>query len=89
MGSSEKEVDILVQWTDIADLDGFDIGYVESPGSFGNIVNLLIPKLRRFGRSPDQKNRTLQERSFGRGQARLGQDYPGSKWKFNIYSETS
>jgi alkanesulfonate monooxygenase SsuD/methylene tetrahydromethanopterin reductase-like flavin-dependent oxidoreductase (luciferase family) len=34
VGSAETVADILEEWVEVADLDGFNGGYVVSPGSF-------------------------------------------------------
>ena len=90
IGSPSTVADILESWMDIADLDGFNVGAVVSPGSFEDLVELLIPELRRRGRypaavDPDDPDEpiTLRERVYGAGQARLRDDHIGSQWKYD------
>lgn len=86
VGSAVKVADILEEWIDIADLDGFNIGYVISPGSFEDLVDLLVPELRRRGRYPKNvAGMTLRERVFGVGQSRLRDDHVGSTYKYDVY----
>lgn len=83
VGSAERVADVLEEWIDIADLDGFNVGYVVSPGSFDDLVNLLVPELRKRGRYPQKpENGTLREKVFGVGQQRLRDDHVGSKYKY-------
>ncbi|SPO01828.1 related to thermophilic desulfurizing enzyme [Cephalotrichum gorgonifer] len=86
VGSPEKVADILEEWIQIADLDGFNVGYVTSPGSFEDLVDLLIPELRRRGRYPlEGEPGTLRERVLGNGQSKLRDDHSGSRWKYDRY----
>lgn len=88
VGTPEKVADFIEEWVRVADLDGFNVGYVTSPGSFEDLVDLLIPELRRRGRYPLQSEPgTLRERVFGSGQSRLRDDHSGSKWKYDRYPE--
>ncbi|KAJ4377342.1 hypothetical protein N0V83_000167 [Neocucurbitaria cava] len=49
VGSAATVADAFEEWIEIADLDGFNVGYVTSPGSFEDLVDLLVPELRRRG----------------------------------------
>lgn len=89
VGSPVQVADFLEEWIDVADLDGFNVGYVISPGSFEDLVELLIPELRRRGRYPEKGHEsqtgTMRERIYGKGQSKLREDHVGSKWKFDRY----
>ncbi|KAL4933994.1 luciferase-like domain-containing protein [Aspergillus undulatus] len=41
--------DVLEKWVDDADVDGFNVAYVTTPGTFEDVVYLLVPELRRKG----------------------------------------
>ncbi len=59
-----------------------------SPGSFEDLVDFLVPELRRRGRySAKGESGTLRERVFGPGQKRLRDDHVGSKYKYENYVE--
>ncbi|KAL5406668.1 hypothetical protein PMIN03_007641 [Paraphaeosphaeria minitans] len=92
VGSAERVADILEEWIDIADLNGFNIGYVVSPGSFEDLVDLLVPELRRRGRYPEKEDLegavTLRERLYGRGQSKLRDDHAGSRYTYDNYEST-
>ena len=88
VGSAAKVADVLEEWIDIADLDGFNVGYVTSPGSFEDLVDLLVPELRRRGRYPEKvQGATLRERVFGVGQSKLRDDHVGSTYKYENYEK--
>ena len=86
VGSAEKVAEILEHWLEVADLDGFNIGYVTSPGSFEDLVDLLVPELRNRGRYPlHEEPGTLREKIFGHGQSKLRDDHAGSKYRYENY----
>ncbi|KAF1847902.1 putative dibenzothiophene desulfurization enzyme A [Cucurbitaria berberidis CBS 394.84] len=89
VGTAAKIADVLEEWMEIADLDGFNVGYVTSPGSFEDLVDLLVPELRLRGRYPEKVvGATLRERVFGVGQSKLRDDHVGSTYKYDNYQST-
>ncbi|KAF2026296.1 DszA family xenobiotic compound monooxygenase [Setomelanomma holmii] len=86
VGSAATVADILEEWVEIGDLDGFNVGYVTTPGSFEDLVDLLVPELRRRGRYPTVAGKTLRERVFGVGQSKLRDDHLGSTYKYDVYT---
>ncbi|KAL2673820.1 hypothetical protein Neosp_012264 [[Neocosmospora] mangrovei] len=89
VGSPATAADIMENWINVADVDGFNLGYVTSPGSFEDVVELLVPELRRRGIYPEaaESGLTARERVYGKGQARLRDDHTGSKYKYEVYKE--
>ncbi|EXJ80592.1 hypothetical protein A1O3_06874 [Capronia epimyces CBS 606.96] len=92
VGTAEEVADILEEWADIADLDGFNIGYVTTPGTFEDVVDLLVPELRKRGRyaPKGESTGTLRERVYGNGQAKLRDDHIGHSYRYDnseIYAE--
>lgn len=92
VGSPQTVADEMERWIQEGDLDGFNIGYVTTPGTFEEVVELLIPELRRRGLYPeapssDESGQTLRESVYGRGQAGLRDDHPGTKYKYHVYKE--
>ncbi|KAK7744802.1 hypothetical protein SLS62_010035 [Diatrype stigma] len=100
VGTAAEVADILEQWADIADVDGFNLGYVVTPGSFEDAVNYLIPELRRRGIYPSESSPspsgddnqgeriTLREQIYGKGQVHLRADHPGFQYKYDTYEDT-
>ncbi|RAL58862.1 hypothetical protein DID88_009282 [Monilinia fructigena] len=72
VGSPEKIADEMEYWIKEGDLDGFNLGYVTTPGSFEDVVDLLIPELRRRGLYPEAPaadvQLTAREKVYGEGQ---------------------
>jgi len=89
VGTPEKVADEMERWFSEADLDGFNIGYVTTPGTFEDVVDLLVPELRRRGIYPEdfQEGLTAREKVFGAGQRRLRDDHIGSTYKYDVYQE--
>lgn len=90
VGTAEKVADELERWVDEAGLDGFNIGYVTTPGTFEDVVDLLIPELRRRGiysEPSEGEVLTAREKVYGKGQAGLRADHEGSRYKYDVYVE--
>ncbi|KAK8867334.1 Dimethyl-sulfide monooxygenase [Apiospora arundinis] len=93
IGSPATVADEMERWVREGDLDGFNIAYVTTPGSFEDVVDLLVPELQRRGLYPDipgqDQHLTARERVYGEGQRGLRDDHPGSKYKYSVYQEES
>lgn len=89
IGSPSTVADEMERWIEIADLDGFNIADVITPGSFEDVVDLLIPELRRRGIYPEEveEGLTARERVYGKGRKHLLPGHAGSKYKFDVYQE--
>jgi FMN-dependent oxidoreductase (nitrilotriacetate monooxygenase family) len=90
VGTPEQVADEMETWINEADLDGFNLGYVTTPGSFEDVVDLLIPELRRRGlyaHDEVEEGLTAREKVYGKGQARLRDDHTGSAYKYDVYKE--
>ncbi|KAJ5362147.1 hypothetical protein N7541_002991 [Penicillium brevicompactum] len=86
VGSASRVADFLEEWVRVADLDGFNIGYVQTPGTFEDVVELLIPELRRRGvYAPEKESGTMRERVYGAGQTRLRDDHFGKRFGYEVY----
>lgn len=93
VGTPAKVADELERWVREADVDGFNIGYVTTPGTFEDVVELLVPELRRRGiyaEIPDDlkdEGWTAREKVYGKGQAKLRDDHTGSLYKYDVYDD--
>lgn len=94
VGSPAKVADELERWVKEADVDGFNIGYVTTPGSFEDVVELLVPELRRRGiysEIPEREGNeewTAREKVYGKGQKGLRDDHTGARYRYDVYEET-
>lgn len=84
IGSPTTVADELQRWIDIADVDGFNLSYATVPGTFDDIIELLVPELRKrgvFWEDYAVPGGTLRENFYGeKGQKRLPDDHPGTKF---------
>jgi hypothetical protein len=89
VGSPSTVADELERWVAEADVDGFNLGYVTTPGTFEDVVDLLVPELRRRGiyAQEVQEGLTAREKVYGAGQAHLRDDHLGSTYKYDVYKE--
>ncbi|MBU8812066.1 LLM class flavin-dependent oxidoreductase [Mycolicibacterium goodii] len=81
VGSPSEVADELERWVDEADVDGFNLAYVTTPGTFVDFARHVVPELRRRGRVPAAGERvTLRERLGGAGPL-LAADHPGAAYR--------
>jgi len=86
VGTPAMVADVFQQWIDEADVDGFNIAYVTSPGTFEDVVYLLRPELVKRGlmwEDYDFPGGTLRENLSGvEGQKYLPNDHYGHKFRY-------
>ena len=92
VGTPSAIADELERWVRDGDIDGFNLAHATTPGTFEDVVDLLVPELRRRSIYPeaepdDAKPWTARERLLGRGQRTLPSDHLGSTYKYGVYQE--
>jgi FMN-dependent oxidoreductase (nitrilotriacetate monooxygenase family) len=81
VGSGEQIADQLQEWVDETDVDGFNLAYAITPGTFEDIVEHVIPVLQARGVYPTEyEPGTLRQKLFGRGD-RLPDEHHGARHK--------
>lgn len=87
VATPEMVADIFEEWINEADVDGFNVAYVMSPGTFEDVVYILRPELVKRGlmwKEYDFLGGTLRENLYGiEGQNHLREDHCGHKVKFD------
>jgi alkanesulfonate monooxygenase SsuD/methylene tetrahydromethanopterin reductase-like flavin-dependent oxidoreductase (luciferase family) len=83
VGGPTTVADELERWIEIAGVDGFNLAHITNPGSFEDIIEFLLPELRRRGifRAEVEKDGATARDVFI-GSDRLPEDHPGSKYKW-------
>jgi long-chain alkane monooxygenase len=83
VGSPQTVADALEKLADESGIDGFNLAYAISPGSFEDFVRWVVPELQARGRMrrPDGRALTLRERLQGEGQRQLRDDHPGTRFR--------
>jgi FMN-dependent oxidoreductase (nitrilotriacetate monooxygenase family) len=81
VGSPQTVADELERWVEVGGVDGFNLAYVITPGTFEDIVDLVIPELQRRGRVwQDYPEGTLRER-LGEDSAVIPAWHPARKYR--------
>ncbi len=80
VGSPEQIADTMEEWVREAGIDGFNIAYAITPGTFRDFVDLVVPILQDRGliRS-SYEGESLRDNLFGAG-PRLLENHPGKKY---------
>jgi FMN-dependent oxidoreductase (nitrilotriacetate monooxygenase family) len=60
-GSGATVADELERWADEADVDGFNLAHVVTPGTFEDFIEHVVPELRRRGRIPPASDLTAPD----------------------------
>jgi len=83
VGSPTTVADELERWVEVADVDGFNLSHATNPGSFEDMVEFLLPELRKrgiFRNGVEKDGLTAREQFFG--SPSLLSDHPGSKYRW-------
>ncbi len=68
IGSAEAVAEELRSWVEETDVDGFNLAYALTPGTFADIADLVVPELQARGLfKHDYAAGTFREKLFGRG----------------------
>src|SRR5579885_3350597 len=80
-GTPERLAEIFQEWVELG-VDGFNLGYVTTPGSFADFVDGVVPLLQRRGLMQTEYGEgTLREKLFGKGCARLPASHPDAQYR--------
>ena len=89
VGSGEEIADQLQEWVAETDVDGFNLAYAITPGTFEDIVDHVIPVLRARGAYPDAYvDGTLRQKLHGRGD-RLPAEHKGATFRLGGSGSTA
>jgi long-chain alkane monooxygenase len=81
VGGPEEIADELQAWVEETDVDGFNLAYAITPGTFEDVVTYIVPELRRRGVYPQEyAPGTLRQKLHARGD-RLPDEHHGSRFK--------
>jgi FMN-dependent oxidoreductase (nitrilotriacetate monooxygenase family) len=88
VGSGARIADVLQEWVDETDVDGFNLAYAITPGSFADFIDHVVPVLTARGAYQAQyAPGTLRNKLFGRGD-RLPDEHRGSSYRVGGPSST-
>ncbi|KAJ5087021.1 hypothetical protein NUU61_008328 [Penicillium alfredii] len=95
VGTPVQVADNMERWVREADVDGFNLAYAVKPGSFKDVIDLLIPELRRRGLFWDDyavPKGTYRENLYAQpGQSGPRDDHPAAqyRWKAGVDAKDS
>lgn len=83
VGGPQTVSDELERWADEADIDGFNIAYAVTPGTFEDFIEFVVPELQARGRywTDYDESTTARERLYGADQRRVRDDHPAAKYR--------
>jgi alkanesulfonate monooxygenase len=83
VGTPEQVADAIEDWIAQTGVDGLNLAFAISPGSFEDVTDLLVPELTRRGRfKKDYRPGTLREKLFGAGRSRLSAPHPAVDFRY-------
>jgi hypothetical protein len=87
VGTPEMVADVMEDWVNNADIDGFNIAYVSNPESYEDLVELLVPVLQKRGLMWDDytvPEGTYRENLLGTpGSSGVPKGHPAAKFKYD------
>lgn len=79
VGSGEEVADQLQSWSEETDVDGYNLAYAITPGTFTDVVEHVVPVLQERGVYPTAyEPGTLRHRLLGRGDRLPGEHHGAS-----------
>jgi alkanesulfonate monooxygenase len=82
VGTPSQVADAIENWIAQTDVDGLNLAFAISPGSFVDVVDLLVPELTQRGLFKEAYTPgTLREKLFGQGHARLSAPHPAASYR--------
>jgi long-chain alkane monooxygenase len=81
VGTPEQIADTFEEWVE-AGVDGFNLAYAITPGTFADFIDGVVPLLQRRGlMQKEYQEGTLREKLYGHGRARLRDDHPAATYR--------
>jgi len=78
IGSGAEVAEALQSWMEDTDVDGFNLAYALTPGTFADVADYVVPELQTRGLyKRDYAPGTLRDKFFGRG-PRLPSSHPAA-----------
>ena len=82
VGSPAEVADKLIEWVEDTDVDGFNLAYAITPGTFEDIVEFIVPELQARGAYPTEYvEGTLRNKLFEEGD-RVKDSHRAANYRF-------
>lgn len=81
VGTPEQLAEAFQEWRQVG-VDGFNLAYAITPGTFIDFVDHVVPVLQRRGlMQTEYEEGTFREKLFGKGHARLSDRHPAAQYR--------
>lgn len=81
VGDARHVADVLQEYVEYTDVDGFNLSYAVTPGSFEDVVRYVVPELQRRGvYKHEYTEGSLRHKLFGQGD-RLPDTHIGAQYR--------
>ena len=88
VGSPEQVADFMEEWINDTSMDGFNMAYVTTPGTFADFIDLVIPVLQeRDLFKTDYSEGTYREKLFEKSQF-LPDEHYGARYRKTSQKES-
>jgi dimethyl-sulfide monooxygenase len=82
VGGPKTVSDELERWVDVGGIDGFNLAYAITPGTFEDFVEFIVPELQRRGRvRTSYEGNTLRENLLDGNSAYAAADHPAARYR--------
>ncbi|WP_027348595.1 LLM class flavin-dependent oxidoreductase [Halotalea alkalilenta] len=82
VGGPETVADALERWMEVGGIDGFNLAYAITPGTFEDFIEFVVPELERRGRvRTDYGGETLRENLLDSDSARVDPSHPAARYR--------
>ena len=83
VGSPTNVANMLQDFIEYSDADGFNLAYATTPGSFADVVEFIVPELQARGvYKQNYTEGSLRHKLFGKGD-RLGHEHIAARYRVN------
>ncbi len=89
VGSGASVAAELARIQDLSDVDGFNIAYAITPGTFEDVVDFVVPELQKLGRyKTEYAPGSLRNKLLGNGD-RLDDTHRGASYRLGARNSTA
>lgn len=82
VGGPKTVADEMERWVDVGGIDGFNLAYAITPGTFEDLVEFIVPELQRRGRvRTAYEGDTLRENLLDGTSSYAAADHPAARYR--------
>ena len=82
VGGPKTVADEMERWVDVGGIDGFNLAYAITPGTFEDLVEFIVPEMQRRGRvRTSYEGATLRENLLDGTSPYAADDHPAARYR--------